>query len=664
MKKILLILISLYTYSNAMMLGQWYVVNLQTGSSGYAESNSVYPCGSSDNVGKFLGVDTSDGITYTAIMPTEITGDQYNRPFTCRYNNVTFQLSSTPPLPSEPEKCLDNQEKINGKCVPKCGSNQTRDSSGNCMCPSGSATNPNVGNNVCYGAYDQDRADLSDGSSIIDFADGAQSFCKKDGTCLTYGANGDIIPNRFINPIVNADGSIKKDGYTPTAYKTFGWGEAAYDVLGKPVVNALGSVLQFAGQAIAFTATGGGYLVSNNPAINTLNPVANIGGAIFGIGSAMVSDDGKVVTVSPTSDKVNITLSDASLSFSSLDSSSAPADGTPVKNADGSTTQKITDSNYNNFWANAPGMGTVLKGAVGGTVTTPANSPDTAVVNTPDKLAVVKKSADGSLDAAVINKADLANTAKNKTDLPFNQQHFEPEKINNDGTKTLPSTSTPSIVSPTNNNRTNTNPVNGDTTTVKPTGNTATSNGNSTDLGVITSRLDGMSNQLTKLNNSADTANGHLSSIKSNTDGLSSALSSFNSKLAGANNSLADISSTLKGSEVSGQNHNIPSDTDGANWNTYSAAWDNLKSSFNDVTNKANDVKSLFQNGFKIDLPRGTVATCPYKASVDFGEFIVPYEFDLCSNASSLRVVFYTFFYMLFSSIILSFSIHSFIRLF
>lgn len=125
----------------------------------------------------------------------------------------------------------------------------------------------------------------------------------------------------------------------------------------------------------------------------------------------------------------------------------------------------------------------------------------------------------------------------------------------------------------------------------------------------------------------------------------------------------SDLLTALSVIEPVANSHNIPTSTDGGDWNTYKEAWDNTKSSFSNVNDKVTSLTGLFQNGFQLDLARGPVISCAYQTTVDFGYFQIPFEYDFCSFASPYRTIFYTFFYLLFSIAILSFSINTFLRL-
>ena len=448
------------------------------------------------------------------------------------------------------------------------------------------------------------------------------------------------------------------------------WGSAVYDTLGKPLVNAAGFVLQALGTYIAIEATGSGSYLVNPTGLNSINPFAVLGAGLFTLGSAMVTPD-EVVVATPTNTdngvKVNVS-SNSGVSFDSLSavSSSTPENGTPAFSPNGIYTYKqITDANLKTVWDSAGGVGKLPPTALvlGSDIIYPTKNPNTAIINSPTQIEVVKTSPDNTAQSVVVNKADLANTASSGTDLPYTVKDYKAPVINNDGTVTQPITSTPSSISPTTGNNTSTNPTTGQTTTANAANASGVANmsdGKSIDLSGVKGSIDQLGKQLEKgngllekSNSLAEAGNGILNGIKSDTGSMK--------------NSLNDIKGLMDkfsdGDDVPTTSHNIPKDTSAGDWNSWSATWQNAKSSFDGVSTQISEFSSLFENGFTVNLINTNVQQCPYNATLDLVFSQIPISFDLCIVFSPLRNVIYTFFYLLFCSFILSFSIKTFLRI-
>jgi len=115
---------------------------------------------------------------------------------------------------------------------------------------------------------------------------------------------------------------------------------------------------------------------------------------------------------------------------------------------------------------------------------------------------------------------------------------------------------------------------------------------------------------------------------------------------------------------VTPNSHNIPTDSDGGSWDNYSEAWDNIVQSSEDVINSAGTFKSLVENGFSSPFTQGSVSSCSYTTSFDFGDIgSIPIHVDLCSVFSPLYGVFYAFSYFFFAFAILLFHVKMFLRL-
>lgn len=541
---------------------------------------------------------------------------------------------------SNPNECIEGQSKdARGVCVPAliCPHGQ-QELNGICEplvdpCPSGAQMNDDW--SACTGKikYGEPLKNPS-GSFFVPFEDGSLMYCRADGLCSTTAQNGDIIDNHWY------EGSVPQ---APNIYK---------DLLNEALTSAgnlVGKTLQLAGYTIGLTASGGGILLSDdNPVTGAINPGVLAGAGLVSLGNLFISDKDKVIST-PTSNHdnaVKVYFNDPITNNTAI-SDSAPSDGSiaSVPNSD-TQSQKLNEETlkqYQNSWAG--------QGSLGATVLTPTNQPSLSILETADQIKSIEKLSDSSFKVTEVNKSDIANTVKNGTDLPYTEKQLD-IKINNDGTKSTTTTPTAGTVAPNTNANTKTT-ADGKTATSSPASNApsnaGTSDGKSIDLSGVTARLDSLGNQLTKLNGTAGSIEGNTASAKGS--------------LTSIQNQTASIVNLLNNGDAPVTAHTIPSDASGASWNSYSTTWENIKNSLNDVTTKVTEVKALFQNGFKVNLIGGAVSTCAYSSTVDFGYFTIPFEFDPCITASKYRNIFYTFFYLLFSIGILSFSVKVFLRL-
>ncbi|AOO64563.1 furin-like repeat-containing protein [Sulfurospirillum halorespirans] len=554
-------------------------------------------------------------------------------------NQVHYYLYTYATCPVPAPTCTADQDLVAGVCVPKC--------------PTGSHVDSDL--NLCMGDYNQTKTTFDNDNFIVYFSDGAEMYCDvSTEKCITHDKDFNVIPNRFLNPNLNPDGTVKDNGLIPDSLPVSSWLSTAYDAYGKPITNAVGQFFQALGWVIAYESTGDGSFVVSPTGLNSLNPFAVLGSGLFTLGSAMVTPD-DVVIATPTNTDNGVTVnvsSNSGVSFDQLSTvaSSTPESGTPVFSKNGIYTQRqITEANLKTVWDNAAGVGKMPANALilGSDIIFPTNSPSTALINSPTQVEIVKTSPDNTAQSIVVNKADLANTASSGTDLPYTVKDYKAPVINNDGTVTQATTSTPSSTSPSNGNTTSTNPTTGQTTTTPSStlsGTATTSDGKSIDLSGVTGRLDSLGKQLEKLNGTAQSGNELLGSINNKSASMANSLNSIQSS---ATNMNALMSQTSDGLTEQTWTNDIP--TDYSVFNTWQTTWNNLKSSVDTVTSKGDELKELVNgDSLTLDLPKGSLEQCPYNGSIDLVFAVIPLSFDFCTVLSPLRPVFYTMFYLFF----------------
>lgn len=595
------------------------------------------------NIGKILKIG-SNSFQIISILQTYETGYHNTRIDSYRYQTT----SSTPPI-----TCTADQDLVAGICVPKCPSGQTVGTDGRCSapCSTGShwdynATVPSCVGDIKYG----EKIQMDSGSYYVSFYDGALMYCRTDGKCTTMDQNGNVIDNRWYEGSIPSAPNVYTDLFNDALTLTG---------------NLVGKTLQFAGYTLGLSSSGGGLLLDNTGVLGAINPGVITGAGLVTLGNLLVSDSEKIVMTPKDNSPMNVNIvtnsSTPSDSFDSV-SSKTPADGSPVFSQNGLYTYKqITDANLKTVWDTAAGVGTLPPNSLvrGSDIIYPSNNPNTAIINSPTQVEIIKTNPDNTAQSVVINKTDLANTAKNGTDLPYVAKDYAAPQINNNGTVTQPVTSTPSATSPKTNNSTSTNPTTGQTTTqnaANASGVANTSDGKSIDLSGVKGSIDQLGNQLNKLNSSSEAGNGILNGIKSDTGSMKGSLN-------GISDSFDSIKSLLNDTDVPTTSHSIPKDTSAADWNSWKSTWENAKSSFDGVSSQIDEFSSLFQNGFTLNLVNSNITQCPYDLTLDLVFIQVPISFDFCQVFSPLRNVIYTFFYLLFSFYIISFSVKMFLRM-
>lgn len=436
-----------------------------------------------------------------------------------------------------------------------------------------------------------DEETLESGSKNIIFEDGAMMIVNPDGTAVTFAPDGAKIPNRLYN------GSIPAEGYLSES-KNIGVNGSDFFT-----VNPLGIFLKSSALA----------LVENTALLWT----------------KFMSDDKQtanndLIQFRPVADSPTA-VNFSRVNFDNIDFSEYEnkATTTPqsVPNSD-LAYKKLSDAEILQF----------LGATKDDTVFYKPNDPSYFVASNSDAVSVVKVNPDGSAQKVEFQKNDLQNTANNNTDLTVTQTTISAPKINNDGTTTTTTnTSVGSVSTATNTNTTTSS--NGSTSTVNPTAGTSTNGaitsssdgtGSNINLSGVTSRLDKISNQLTKQNE----RNEQLDKIGDNA-----------------------------------YSHGIPTGgTSPYDWTSHQATFENLKSTIDDLNGQADEIKALFQNGFTLNLSGTPVDTCPYNSTIDLDGRSIAVSFDLCKTFSPMRPLFHGFFYLFFVFVITSFGVKSILR--
>ena len=464
-------------------------------------------------------------------------------------------------------------------------------------CPPPPPVGPTVTGNVL----------LQNGTNLIDFDDNATMMILSDGTASTWDIDGNEIPNREYNGVTPSPLVFVDDGFTPNTNKKY------YDITfnGLPVF-------------VADKDSAGFHLTSLLPlnALQTLTMMAVTPKTVTKSG-----DDIQKIPA-PTAQHPNaVSIDVTSMNFDNVDFSeyenTATSTPTPIPNSD-IVVEKITPETQKKH----PSISS-------GTVIAHSNMPwSEFIATTPTTVAIAKENSDGSVTQTVIQKSDIQNTVNNGTDLPFVTQTITPPSIQSDGTTAQTTTVVAQgSTSPITGTTTTTNPTTGSTTTVQnpitgtsTTATTTSPSGNgSVDLSGVTSRLDKISNQLTKVNDF--------------NDGLKNAVVS------------GDVKNTIDTSKIQGL------------IDTFSTSWDNIKADFERVATLTDEAKNTINNGFTFNLAHGAVTQCPYTGDIDLIVRTVPIEIDLCKVFSSVRPVFYVLFNLAFQVLLFMFAFKSVLRL-
>lgn len=437
-----------------------------------------------------------------------------------------------------------------------------------------------------------DEETLESGSKNIIFEDGAMMIVNPDGTAVTFAPDGAKIPNRLYN------GSIPEVGYLSESKNIAVGGSDFF------TVNPLGIFLKSTAVGII---TNFGALAWTNLIISDQKKTAN----------------GDVVDFKRTQNGVAVNISQKAFDNIDFSEYENKATTTPqsVPNTDVAY-KKLSDAEILQF----------LGATKNDTVFYKPNDPSYFVASNADSVAVVKSNPDGSAQKLEIQKNDLQNTATNNTNLQVTQTTISAPKINNDGTtSTTTNTSVGSVSTATNTNTTTSS--NGSTSTVNPTAGTSTNGaitpssdgtGSNINLSGVTSRLDKISNQITKQNERND---------------------------------------EIDKSVVAAVPHGIPLNP--PDWDTWLTTWNNLTADLDNVVTKTYELKSLIEGEpLALNLARGGVESCPYNGTIELKQgWNIPVSYDYCKVLAPVRPVTYTMFYFVFVGATLFFSLKILFRL-
>lgn len=470
-----------------------------------------------------------------------------------------------------------------------------------------------------------DEETLESGSKNIIFEDGAMMIVNPDGTAVTFSPDGEKIPNRLYN------GSIPQVGYLSESKNIGVNGSDFFSV------NPLGIFLKSSALfAIQNTALLWHYAMSNQ------KETAN----------------GDVVDFKPTMNGVAVNISQKAFDNIDFSEYENKATTTPqsVPNSD-LAYKKLSDAEILQF----------LGATKEDTVFYKPNDPSYFVASNSDSVSVVKANPDGSAQKVEFQKNDLQNTANNNTDLTAVKKDIAPQKITADGKIQQIQTSTPMSVSPANNFPQTTNPSTGlpdyvdyDPRTGLKDGkiySTATgkavTDANGIPIGTGTGAApDGVSPKAPITPNPDGTgSNINLSGVTSRLDKISNQLTKQNER----NEQLDKIVGNAFA-------HPLPTQTSPYDWTSYQSTFENLKSTIDDLNGQAEEIKALFQNGFTLNLSGSPVDTCPYNSTIDLDGRAIAVSFDLCKTFSPMRPLLYGFFYIFFVSSITFFGVKSILR--
>jgi hypothetical protein len=449
----------------------------------------------------------------------------------------------------------------------------------------------------------------SSGTNFVKYSDDATMMIFTDGFAIAFDIDGNEIPNRAFN------------GATPPL-KSFEENKAFIQNSNKKYLDIKINNLPF---IVVEQDGSGGFHSSGFSSPSTII----IDAVLMALSPKTVTGNGEsiVKTITPTVEHPNaVSVDVTNINFDNIDFSEYETKAT-------TTPQSIPNSNllYEKLMDATRQASTFPSAKVGDTVIYPSDNPSTYINTNPDTIEMATKQADGSTKELTIDRPLLSNVYNGSADLPFTTSTISAPTINANGTTSVTTTTTSQgfVTSET----TVTTDANGSTSfvTTSPSvynqgGGITSTNGTPTniDLSSVTSRLDKISNQLTKQNE-------------------------FQDKLDKAT-----------ATEIT---HGIPSDASSGDWLSLSTTWDNIKTSLDSVSTKGDELKTLVSGGFSLALTGGTVETCPYNSTIDLIGNSIPVSFDLCKAFSPMRPVLYTMFYLIMVFSIISSSIKLLFRM-
>jgi len=572
MKKILIIIFCLHTYSfsslPALILhnnNYYFSPTTNTCPASYSYYSSSYTCASGHWPSDPVIYRTGECTAYTSacIAPNYATVTYV------KYNSVS------PTKPSDSQICPDPStvyDSVANACTPPLAPTIT-----------GELT-------------------LDTGTKIIHFSDESSMYVLPDGTALAWDIDGNEIPNREYNGAVPALATFEENqAFDPNSNKKY------IDV-------------SFNGLPV--------FLIQKNGAAgfhgSQLTPIASIVSALgmMAVSPKTVSGTGDSIEMSPAPTPEHPNAKQLNVTKMNFDN----VDFSEYENKATSTPQQIPDSNllYEKIMDATRQAQNFPSASLGDTVIYENSNPSSYVNVNPNTLEVATVQPDKSVTEITFDKNSFENAYNSDTGILFSSTTISAPQINNDGSTSVTTTTTSQgfITSET----TVTTDANGSTSFVSTSpsvynsgGGVTSVNGTPTniDLSGVTTRLDKISNQLTKQNERND-----------NLDKIDNGAFT----------------------------HDIPTDTSAGDLSNYTSTLDTLQESIDDLITQGDTIKSLFENGFSPILTGGELTTCPYNSTISLNGSDIPVSFDLCRSFAPMRPLLYTMFYLFFVVSMVGFS--------
>jgi hypothetical protein len=150
-------------------------------------------------------------------------------------------------------------------------------------------------------------------------------------------------------------------------------------------------------------------------------------------------------------------------------------------------------------------------------------------------------------------------------------------------------------------------------------------------------------NRGTDIKNSIDTQGSNIvSSLNDISSSLGSSSDGNNTDVVNAINSQTDSIMDVLDGDLNSTSTNDYNFIVGE----FSTFKNNIFDDLNSTISQINSVKDTLNNGFSLELPSGTVDSCPYEATLTFHGKDVPFKIDVCSIISPVNGVLYILFYI------------------
>lgn len=543
----------------------------------------------------------------TLKTPAGVTLRPYPSPNQAKTNYTHFYT------PLAVNDCLPPNEIVNGECVnnvPTCNASQHLDSA----------------TDTCVANFPLTLDTMLDGGMrMLIYEDGTCMFIHPDGKANTYNADMQKVAPRYL-----------PDGSLPPEKSVLG------DLWDK-TVESVGDTMQVLGWNLIYSSEGSpeyGFYRDENLKLgfSEVMPIAFPSGFAISLGrklSGPITD--VLIEPVPNSHPNAVPVDVSNMDFTNFNTASYAEENAKVIPNTDIQVQKVTEANQADLtskWAGYGKLGQTIGSSldIGAVFSTKVSDPNVALVEDSTKFVAVQKAPDGSAVAVEIKKTDMQQSSTSGSAVPYTVTQVAKPTINADGSTSQSVSTSQGFVNPSTNTNTQTG-SGGQTVSFTPSGlgsssvaGTTSSTGSTgtINLSGVTSRLDTISNQLTKLNQTFEDTE--------------------------------DSDSPLVATE-----HTIPTDTSAGDWD--SETMTNLKNSIDNVVGRVEEFKTFLQNGFSLNLTGGSVTTCPYTKQFSFNGHTEDVTIDLCQFTSTLRPVFYTFLYLLFVLNIIIFSFKSILRL-